>query len=221
MGEARFDTEFSFEQQAYEAAAVICRTNAGNLHAGVYFRSDEGVGILHLGSPDHLYVNHWTWSRLWAVPACEPEQLFHVAATCRLVIQRFKAEKTMPYGIGLGGSSFATDGKLRLAPGASGLTCATFILASFRSATIELVDESSWPVRKDEDNEFLALLEKFGVDHANLERMRREVELGVKRIWPDEVIGACACTLPAKFDAARAAADTVVERLKAVEADTP
>lgn len=214
MGEAKFDTELAFDQQTHEAAAVVCRTTEGNLHAGVYFRTEAGVSILHLGSPDRLYENHWTWPRLWAVPESEPELLFHVAATCRLVIKRFKNSKKMPYGIHFGMSSFDRAGNLTLSPGATGLTCATFILAIFNSARIQIIDEKSWPVRQIEDRIFLSMLEKFGADEFNLEALRSEVASGVKRIWPDEVVGACQCTLPARFTESRAAADKIISRLK-------
>lgn len=220
LGEASLDSERAFLDQSLEAAAVVCRTEYGNLHAGILYRTDQGANVLNLGFQDRLYVD-WGWPRLWSAPDCEPELLFHAAATCRRIWELFVKEKKFPYGIGFGGSSFDETGRLVLAAGAKGLTCATLVLAVFKSANIDLVDGPSWPVRKVDDLAFLDLLRPFA-EKEHMELLAAEVEAGVKRIWPDEVVGACACALPAKFEPARSAADALLVKLdtKRVEAVT-
>lgn len=99
-----------------------------------------------------------------------------------------------------------------LGEGARGLTCATFILAVFNAMGVTLVDEGDWPVREEDDRAFLAAVAKFA-SPAHFAMLRAEVDERCGRIQPDEVLGACACRLPAKFDCTRTAADRVLERL--------
>lgn len=97
-------------------------------------------------------------------------------------------------------------------PGARGLTCSTLILAVFRRFRIELVNESDWPVREALDRTYLTFVERFAEPN-HLQILRSEVDAGCVRIQPDEVVGACACDLPAQFEPTRAAADELVGRL--------
>ena len=191
---------------------MVCRTEHGNLHAGILYRTDQGANVLNLGFQDRLGVD-WEWPRLWSAPDCEPELLFYAATMCRRIWELFVEERKFPYGIRFGGSSFDETGHLVLAQGANGLTCATLVLAVFRSANIDLVDESSWPVRKVDDQAFLDRLRPFA-EKGHMKLLAAEVEAGVKRIWPDEVVGACACALPARFEPARAAADALLVKLE-------
>jgi hypothetical protein len=75
-----------------------------------------------------------------------------------------------------------------------------------------LVDRETWPIRRDLDEEFLRLVEPFAQpEHFAL--LRSEVERGVRRVHPDEVVGACACENPAAFAEVRRVADDVVAKL--------
>ena len=121
----------------------------------------------------------------------------------------------MPYGLAWRGSRFTASGVLELAPGARGLTCATFVLAVLKSVGIELVAEDTWPDRLEETDEFIT---RVGGDPPSpiAEGMRQELVSGARRITPDEVVGACLVEpLPATFAAASAAAREVVNLLDA------
>lgn len=84
MGEAAFDHEVPFLGQTLRAAAVLCRTEHGNLHAGVLYRDGDAAAVLHLGWQDYL-SRHWEWARLWATPDVEPERLLSIAGLCRRI----------------------------------------------------------------------------------------------------------------------------------------
>lgn len=181
------------------AAVVLCRTEHGNLHLGVFHRLAGGnVGVLHLGWEDYVSME-WSWQRLWASPAVPPERLRSVSGLCRLIWEEYRATKKFPYGLHYASQFFTHDGALqRDATTESGLTCATFVLAVFRSVGIELIDLSSWPVRENEDRAFLAVVASFAAP-ALLKALEAEVDAGSKRVQPDEVIGACADPPPMRF----------------------
>lgn len=211
MGEAAFDDEIAFLDQSLRAAAVLCRTEHGNLHAGVMYRNGDEAAVLHLGWQDYLSQD-WTWTRLWAAPDVEPERLVSVAGLCRRIWRTYEQNRTFPYAIRFAGTSFSTDGQLVLGEGARGLTCATFILAVFKAMGIELVDEMDWPIREEADQVFLNTISSFATAE-HLALLQAEIDEGCNRIHPDEVLGACAGPPPAKFASAREVADHIVERL--------
>jgi len=194
------------------AAAILARTPRGNLHAGLVFVRSGRVEFLHLAWEDRLATD-WPWNGVWACPAVEPERLRSVAAMCRRVRKKFDRDRKFPYALRFDDSSFDQAGRLVLGVNARGLTCATFILAIFNSVGVVLVDEKSWPVRRHEDDGFLAFLSAHATTQ-HMEILRREVDEGVRRIWPDEVLGACTVSsLPVEFELARSAANTALELL--------
>ena len=215
MGEAAFESEIPFLSQPRPVAAVLCRTEHGNLHAGLLHRAKDGSAqVLHLGWQDYLYYE-WAWPRLWAAPEVEPERLRSVGGLCRRIWKTYQETKRFPYGIRFAGTHFDVSGKLLLGEGASGLTCATFILAVFQSAGITLVMEDDWPVRPEADREFLENIQHFATQE-HLKVLTREIAEGCKRIQPHEVLGACACVpLPAAFAAASQAGERVLQKLNA------
>jgi hypothetical protein len=212
VGEARFDEESPFADSGAFAAAVICRTECGNLHVGLLHRSDEHpTEIIHLGWEDQLR-NDWNWKRLWAAPDVEPERLRSVAAMCRKVWHSYEISRKFPYALGFRGTSFDATGKLVLGDGARGLTCATLVLAMFHAVGVELVCEDSWPIRTEDDRVLLETIRRFATP-PHLVLLESEVNQGVRRIQPQEVLGACACNIPAKSTAAHAAGERVCGQL--------
>ena len=203
------DTPF---QTTNIVAAVVCRTEEGNLHAGLLFRNGDSVAELHLGWEDYL-SDRWRWAGVWASPEAPTEKLVAAAGMCRLIWRRFQRDKKFPYALRFDGTTFDASGRLVLGSKSRGLTCATLILAVMDFAEIRILEEDSWPVRRSEDQAFLEFVRPFAAP-SHLKILEQEVEAGVRRIWPDEVVGACACELlPVEFETARAAADKVLEHL--------
>ncbi|MGE0323696.1 MAG: hypothetical protein AB7K71_04380 [Polyangiaceae bacterium] len=216
MTEANFDEEVPFQDHPALAAAVICRTDEGNLHTGILHKSDVSpeVQVLHLGWQNYV-SDAWEWCRLWAAPDEEPEVLRAVSGVCRLVWSTFQQTRKFPYGLGLDGVRFDGSGALILEGSAKGLTCATFVLAVFARVGIDLVDVATWPRRIDEDLAWLDSLEVFLGPRQRpvLDRLREETKAGQIRIRPHEVVGACALDSPAPFEHAAAAGAVVLGRL--------
>lgn len=213
MGEAVFESDVSFlSDPSHVAAVVICRTEQGNLHSGLLHRvSNARAAVLHLGWKDVLSYD-WKWLRLWAVPDVDPTVLTSIAGLCRLIWSEYESSRQFPYGLTFAQSSFSSSGQLILGEESKGLTCATFVLAVFNAVGVSLVDEQDWPIRKDDDRKFLEFVRLFASSE-HFAILEREVEAGCKRIRPDELIGACACALPAKFSASRKAGDKAVQQL--------
>lgn len=193
-------------------AAVVARTEAGNLHAGLLYWDGKKVAELHLGWADRM-SNSWDWSGVWTAPKGQPEQLNAAAGMCRMVWRHFIREHRFPYGLHFGGASFDATGRLQLGPNGRGLTCATLILAVMRFARIPVVAEETWPIRTEEDRKFIDFVRRWA-SQEHVAALEREVDEGARRIWPEEVVGACSLEpLPADFKRARSAADRVLELL--------
>lgn len=196
-------------------AAILSRTEHGNLHAGLVYRWGGRIEILHLAWQDRL-ANDWHWGGVWATPTVIPEKLLLAAAWCRRIWKAYERDNKFPYGLAYRGTSFDDEGRLVLGFGAHGLTCATLILSIFTKVGVPLIDEDSWPVRKSEDEEFLRFVLPYA-SASHKEILQREVDQGVRRIWPDEVLGACMVdVLPVSFQSARTAADTILVLLREV-----
>lgn len=203
MGEAAFEEDAPFLEQPLRAAAVVCRTEHGNLHTGVLHRNVDGEAeVLHLAWKDNLVLgwegNAGPWRRLWAAPCVEPERLMSIAGKCRLIRKKFREKQKFPSAIRFAQSTFTPGGHLVLGEGSKGLTCATFVLAVFNSMGIALVDEDDWPIRQEDDRQYLKSVSSFAKPE-HLTKLTDEVEAGVRRVQPQEVVGACAFPPSAKF----------------------
>lgn len=203
------------------AAVVLCRTENGNLHSGLMYRTRrrgvEHIAFLHLGWNNYLFQD-WQDHRLWAIPPVDPAVLRSVAGMCRRVLRAHQDGSNVPYFLRYQGSYFDGQGRLCLTPGARGLTCSTFVLAMFQSVQCQIVDEESWPFRHDGDLQFLLWLSaQFDQGSAHLDHVRamyNQTDPSVRRIHPQEVLGACtASALPVDFDTANTAAIAVMHQL--------
>lgn len=99
MGEVAFDRDEPFSASGWRAAAVLCRTPHGNLHAGVLHRAAAGTtAVLHLGWQDALDLDG-PWAPLGATPEVAPEKLMAAAGHCRRIWRVFQASKKFPYAL--------------------------------------------------------------------------------------------------------------------------
>lgn len=205
---------------------MICRTSRGNFHVGVLHRDKNGSAvILHLAWKDKLSWE-WgeppksvsspalAWRRLWAAPQVEAERLTSVGGYCRLIWKRYKKnQNVMPYRINVGRSKFNGDGSLHLGDGAKGLTCASFVLAVFESVGVTLLDEATFPVRKEDDEKFLESVRAFA-QQRHFKLLSEEVAAGCRRVQPQEVVAACAVPPVATFSQIEIASWDVLGKLE-------
>ena len=196
---------------------------------GVSYADQRHIGMLHRDSDsDTVLMLHLAWhhrlrneppepSFLWADPAIHPKRLVQVAAICRKV---WRANKNggIPYAFSHPNDCFDADtGRYLLGPTRLGLTCATFILAVFHTAGLQLVQYESWPIGREGDAEWrqrmVSLLEQHGACPDHVKAVRNDV--GSARYRPEEVAGAATVSpLPADFEMAAGRGRQILERLE-------
>ncbi len=232
MGAHANDDDRPFAASGYPAAIVISRNEFDGTHAGLLYKVGAEVRVIHFAWDDRI-SDEWSWDRIWAAPEVEPEEVNALRGWCLRVLKTYQDGRGLPnalrlhiaYGVQYGGAHFTQVGfklGLRIGDDSIGLTCATFILALYKTVKVQLVNEESWPIRQDDDRAWLAKL-RLDTDesHAapkpkdeaereaerNRAQRRRvikqsltdEVERGVRRLRPEEVLAACNCELPANF----------------------
>ena len=119
-----------------------------------------------------------------------------IAAYCRRVAKR---RPPIPYGVVYDGGKLTNEGMAELSGMATGLTCATFVLAALKWAGYELLELNTWSSRAEDDawhSHIVKMLIAFYCDHHNLLSTDQIVavarERGCARFRPEEVAAACA-----------------------------
>lgn len=122
----------------------------------------------------------------------------------------------IPWGIAYEGTAFQPDGELVLGRGCTGLTCATFIMALFSAAGVELIDTAAWPFRSDPAimAARIARVERVAPEGERREMLRREV-LVSKMYLPEDVAAAASLPRGSSFEEVQARADEVRAALRA------
>lgn len=136
-------------------AVAIAEPRQDQRHTGIFFRFDKNQPheFLHLGwqfllirePPKHKY--------LWVQPALSQRRLVQVAAICDQVA--IANSKGIPYSFGPPNDCFDEQScRFLLGPTNTGLTCASFVLAIFHRAGLQLLRYGSWPPPSTEDIEW-------------------------------------------------------------------
>ena len=171
------------------------RNQSCGLHAGVLYRqSNNALAKLHFCWHRVLRLTGPSQGDIFAVPDTQFEDdKMWLAVFCARVARNIP-RKNIPYNLEHDESvRFDQDSGELLLNGATGLSCATFILAVFRSAGHPLVDSKDWPNASAEDMDvqrsFVEVLEGDARSSTQGATVRREI--GCPRIRPDHVAGAC------------------------------
>lgn len=185
-------------------------------HCGVLFTSGGKAEFLHLASHKVLLrqdvPSRSTLRYAWVAPPLARERCLAVAALCRRIWKRHE-EHGLPYGLRYDATTFTQTGELRLGHDEVGLTCATFVLAVFRSGGIELLRCAEWVERPDDIDRQRALVAMLrddpSVPPSHVDAIDREVRS--LRYRPTEVAAACeVLTLPCSFADATRGAESIV-----------
>ena len=153
---------------------------------------------------------------LWIDPAFPEARLRQVAAICRRVWSQ--NDSRIPFGLSRPNDCFDHETyAFLIGPTRHGLTCATFILALFLEAGLEIVDYDSWPSRPDDvrwQEKIVEPLQKRGADPTHIAAVQKGTTIGAVRIRPEEVAGAATLTpLPADYELTRPAAREILRLL--------
>ncbi|MER9167684.1 hypothetical protein NKI12_09915 [Mesorhizobium australicum] len=195
---------------------AIARLDHGGNHIGVVYESDAiGLTLAHLAwhcdlrfdSPDDQY--------LWLDLAFLDEMNKRVSAAFFETLR--KELPNIPYGFDLAGECFDESGNFIPPPIGKGLTCATFVLATFRAQGHQLVYEQAWPARADDEiwqAQVLQLLARRAASE-HIEALRND--LGAKRFRPEEVAASgLRVEAPSAYDDIRQMADGILRELSAI-----
>jgi hypothetical protein len=133
-----------------------------------------------------------------------------------LIWERYGSDG-LEYAFKWAGSIFSLgDGTLRLGPGECGFTCASLVLAIFRSAGVLLVEMDGWPARADDEAwqvKMKRYLPKADPDPVTY-RQRLDAQTESLRFRSAEVVGACSFEeLPVDFKNAETAAGEINEAI--------
>jgi hypothetical protein len=205
-------------EEVRRAAVAIGITTPNQRHIGVLHREGRSGQVLML----HLEWHHILTNGdpnpefLWVDPAVLPQRLVQLAAVCRRV---WRANKSggIPYGFSPPTDAFDEEtGRHLFGPTRTGLTCATFVLAVFQRAGLQLVRYESWPVGRPGDAEWQArivdALQRTGAIQEHVQAVRSEI--GSVRFRPEEVAGAAAFSnLPADFHPVSELGEAILARV--------
>lgn len=203
--------------EAIEHVAIaVGQLRSDQQHVGLLYRRNTSVRMLHLAFHFDLRDQEPDSRLLWIRPSLHRSRARSLAAQCRLIAHTY-ADGQVPYGFRYANSYFERGtGNLILDKEASGLTCATFVLAVFASSGVRLISTEDWPLRP-EDSEWqrkiLSLMREGGAEAQTI--MAAESQIGSARFRPDEVAAASALRfLPAGFRRVSAAARIVAAEVQ-------
>lgn len=178
-------------------AVAICRTTYGNLHTGVVYRRADGAYRLFHQAWHHQTVDEPLQQGsaglggpfLSVVPNIPEDRALAIAE-----FWEFVASIGQPIGYALRDDESArfdpATGVLTL-PNGIGLSCSTFVLVMFRSASWPYLDTTGWPAGRPGDADFQAylvgVLERTCPDRNHIDAVRSEI--GCARIRPEEIAG--------------------------------
>lgn len=200
------------------SAVAVIRTPHDTLHAGILYRDGSAVRVIHFAFDRELAdvspASGWHWVRISAVRDLEARQ---IAALCKVILARDRergGEPNVPtgsiaYALRYNGGYFDLRGGLHL-NGATGISCATFILAVYRAHRIELLDLADWPLIRDRPDD-LEAARRYGDMLRRRGRAEQaqvvEEDTDARRYRVEEVVAACSAgRLRVSFAQASAAA---------------
>jgi len=168
------------------------------LHAGiVYLDAGGSLNKLHFGW--HRYLLKKPYNNVaCAVPLLDRAHSMWIATFCGKIARNAANRGTIPYNLKYDEDvDFDTDtGTVRFGPESTGLNCATFVLAVFRSASNPLVSTVGWPAASTEDVTIQTGFINRLLDDPNDPTAAQQAriinsEVGTRRVAPHHVAGSC------------------------------
>ncbi len=189
-------------------------------HACIFFKSAaQGLQICEIGLTGDIACRKFKPSEHrrygWAIPPIDEKKLEQISDLCEAV-----DAKRVPYAFRYSRSTFAfPGGAFQAGDKTFGLTCATFVLAMFSTAGVELLDEASWQHRAEDyawqDDVLANLLPRpdLAIPADEIEANRQA--LPCFRYRPEEVVAASQFTSrPVPMPVAEQAGKMIVAHLE-------
>lgn len=193
-------------------AVTICRPNPDQTppqyHVGVLYQDPDDLRchFLHLAWHHRLERSLHPGvppegKHLWISPAIDPLDIGNVVAVC-CDIWNANTDGKIPYGFSDYTNFFNTETwRQIIGPNNIGLTCATFVLAVFKSAQIDLIQPNTWKDRPG-DTEWKAqivdTLKKYQIEQSHIDQVKLQSK-GL-RYRPSDVAAAALTEAPSAMD---------------------
>ena len=216
--------QVAFQDVEYVGIAIcLSRLHGEHQHVGFLYKPDGSDPLLcHLAwhqkldsEPARSFPSwnspgsKWFWSQL-GLDAINKKYL------AAALVQISANKNTVPYGFDAHPPCFDENGVILPQPDGNGLTCATFVVETYRSQGFQLVIETSWPSRPEDErwrDEIIAILENSNPEATeHIEALKRNPTS--TRIRPDEVAAATQQEqLPVSYDDCRERAAEICQFL--------
>ena len=213
-----------FEELGNIGLAILCRPQTPEAeeirHLGIVYRTPRyGANTIHLlHVPSHMGSVR---GRLrndygWLEPILPRPLARLLVAQCVRIMERYEYQG-LPYGLRYAYAQFDVNGEYK-PNGDKGLTCATFVLAVFASAGLELLRREEWFLRIDDRRDKKRLIRgvRDGGAQQHAAVLESEDEMAAPRFRPEEVVAAGTVdgsALPLGFREAEARGAAIVAEL--------
>ena len=186
-----------FLKQADEIGIIVGESpQANQLHSGLIYKYQGNLRILHLAWHHRLFeedsVKEFFKHYYWIKPNLPKARQKLISARCRRIFGKY-SEGGLKYGLYYRNGTFTDEGLVKLDESASGLTCATFVLAVFASEGYKLIHTEEWPIREEDEEwhkSIIATLIQHGAEPEHITNVISEK--GCARFRPEEVSLSCA-----------------------------
>ena len=170
-----------------EDLGVAMRTigDDGQLHMGLLYRPDAMPSLLlHLRTHFDLRNEEPTAEYRWLQVDLDELNRRAIVGLCELIAT---SQSKVPYGFSYNGQYFEPTGNF-IEPGfGNGLTCATFVMAVFRTVKIEILKTEEWTTRPEDITWQRALTAHLRKEWGPFLADGVEKHIGDPRFRPDEV----------------------------------
>ncbi|MBP1630795.1 MAG: hypothetical protein H6Q15_1688 [Bacteroidetes bacterium] len=172
---------------------VAISTGILGFHCGICYKDlDKNQEyLLHLAFHFDLKNQNVSECENYYFVAPNLSELQHELISARLIALGMELPR-IPYALRYLNTCLTKEGCLKLGDGEWGMTCATFVLALFKSCGVALCDVVTWPQRDEDENSHKNIVEllvehkvRFKITQEHIENVRKEV--GCARFRPEEV----------------------------------
>ncbi len=220
---------YSYKERSYseipKVAIAITIVSKGQRHVGIFHKSEDQkqVSLLHFAWHHQLINNekpdpYYAWIEL----PIHPLRARQVAARCRQVFGENRGRLTYAFS-SPNDCLDSTTGAYLFGPNRYGLTCATFVMAVFQIAGINLLDFETWPPSREGDeiwkNHIIECLQdpmktQPPASNDHIQALRAESNV-TTRFRPEDVAGAGALDfVPGTFSQVDPIARAILEKLE-------
>lgn len=183
-------------------AIAIAEVYGGQRHVGILYRPAAGAPprFLHLAWHNDLRDDETVQAKYRAIAVVDVPLALQPTIVSQCKRSGAADVLGLSYGFGYRPSGVERDpvSDRMVLRGPSGLTCATFVLAIFGLANVNLLDLDQWTDRAGDDewkDHVIAGLERAGADPAHVEAVRNDRQHA--RVRPEDVGAGATSPLPA------------------------